>query len=303
MPSAGSQDTDETAEPNLPYAFDPLSNVWLRAGTTSGTHPEGNLKRVATVIREANDVACGSEELLAAATDWSTRYHFGAERSNLLRPARQFMQGRVLEIGSECGALTRFLGETGSDVTAFEPDFHKAAIAASRCRGLSSVTVFCDEFARAAVSEHFNAITLIGALEHASQATELLERCTSLLTDDGVLVIAVENRLALKYFAGAPEDHTGGIFDGVTGLDSARTGRSFGRRELQEQLLKAGLNHCEFLYPLPNYRFARLILHPDTFQSECGLIATDLVQRFSGFYDPRWDYERLFSERRAWAWE
>lgn len=301
MPSAGSQDTDETAEPNLPYAFDPLSNVWLRAGTTSGTHPEGNLKRVATVIREANDVACGSEELLAAATDWSTRYHFGAERSNLLRPARQFMQGRVLEIGSECGALTRFLGETGSDVTAFEPDFHKAAIAASRCRGLSSVTVFCDEFARAAVSEHFNAITLIGALEHASQATELLERCTSLLTDDGVLVIAVENRLALKYFAGAPEDHTGGIFDGVTGLDSARTGRSFGRRELQEQLLKAGLNHCEFLYPLPNYRFARLILHPDTFQSECGLIATDLVQRFSGFYDPRWDYERLFSERRAWA--
>jgi SAM-dependent methyltransferase len=299
--SADPRDMDKAGGPESPYTVDPQSNVWLRPGSTSSaSSADVNVELAAGVIRAAHDVACGSEELLAAANDWSTQYHFGPDRSNILRPVRQLLQGRVLEIGSECGALTRFLGETESDVAAFEPDVQKAIATAARCRGLNNVTVFCDEFARAAVTGHFKAISLIGGLEYSSHPAELLEQCSSLLADDGVLLIAVENRLALKNFAGAPEDNAG-IFRGIAGLDNKRTGRSFGRRELREQLLKAGLTSCEFLYPLPNYRFARLILHPDAFQVESGGLATDLVQRFSAYYDPRWNYERLFSERRAWA--
>ena len=125
-------------------------------------------------------------------------------------------------------------------MVAVEPDAQKAAVTAARCRGLNNVTVLCDAFARADVSGPFKAISLIGGLESTSHPTELLERCSALLADDGILLIAVENRLALRNFAGAPEDLTGGIFHGVTGLDNTRTGRSFGRRELQEQLLKRG---------------------------------------------------------------
>jgi hypothetical protein len=293
---------DRRGEPGSPYIVDTQSKVWLRPGAASSAiSTDASVERAAQVIRAAQDVACGSEELLAAVNDWSTQYYFGPERGNILRPVQRFLRERVLEIGSECGAITRFLGETESDVVALEPDLRKATAAAARCRGLNNVAVLCDEFPRAELCGPFKAITLIGGLESASHPIELLERCSSLLIDDGILLIAAENRLALRNFAGAPEDATGGIFHGVTGLDQGITGRSFGRRELKERLLKAGLVHCEFLYPLPNYRFARLMLHPDAFQVESGELALDLMQRFSTYYDPRLNYEPLFSERRAWG--
>jgi SAM-dependent methyltransferase len=293
---------DNTGESESPYILEPHSKVWMRPRTNSKANlADASVESAGDVIRGAEDIACGSEELLAAVHDWHAQLQFGSERSNILRPVQRFLQERVLEVGSECGALTRFLGELGSEVVALEPDVQKATVSAARCRGLANVTVVCDEFARARVPGPFKAVSLIGGLGWALYPTELLEWCGSLLADDGILLVAAENRLALKNFAGAPEDHTGGIFHGVTGLDGMHTGRSFGRQELKELLHNAGLPHCEFLYPLPNYRFARMILHTNAFRSPSGALALDLVQRFSTYYDPRWNYERLFSERRAWA--
>ena len=37
----------------------------------------------------------------------------------------------------------------------------------------------------------------------------MLQRVRSLLKPEGKLIVAIENQLGLKYFAGAPEDHLG----------------------------------------------------------------------------------------------
>ena len=300
----------ERANRKQPYVLDPQWNVWRRSSDLGlAAAPQApEIEKIVEVIRQARDIACGSPELMSQVRDWPTLYHLSPERSNVLRPVRDILRGRILEIGAECGAITRFLGETRCEVVALEPNSQKARAAASRCAGLSNVSIICDSLPRAGLEGTFDCVTLIGTLEHAPETTEganavkqWLQRCASLLADDGTLLIAVDNRLALKYFAGAPEDHTGGIFHGIAGLYGARDGKAFSRREIDQQLEKAGFQQREFFYPVPDYRLSRALLHPRLFQADDGKLVTDLVQRFSAFYDPRWNYERLFSERLAWA--
>ncbi len=59
--------------------------------------------------------------------------------------------------------------------------------------------------------ETFDVVTLIGVLEYArvyggpGGEVKLLQQARSYLKPDGLLVLAMENQLGLKYFAGIPE--------------------------------------------------------------------------------------------------
>ena len=43
----------------------------------------------------------------------------------------------------------------------------------------------------------------------------MLKKAFKLLSKNGLLIIAIENRLGLKYFNGCREDHAGKLFHGV----------------------------------------------------------------------------------------
>jgi hypothetical protein len=286
------------------YALDARTSVWRRreSGTQNASPGDTEAQAIKKTLLEISDLSCGSDQLFDAIRDWPTQYHLSPERCNLLRPLRQGLRGRILEIGSQCGAITRLLGETGCEVVAVEPIPERAEATAMRCSGLSNVSVYCDSLVDLELAGSFDVILLPGVLERLGQslnsenaAREMLARCESMLVEDGLLLLAVENRLALKYFAGAPERHTGIPFASFTGL---RAG-AYGRREIERELQGLGFSYCEFLYPVPGYEFARLILRPEAFRVRNGEFVRDILQRFSAFYDPRWDYDRLFSERAA----
>ena len=82
-------------------------------------------------------------------------------------------------------------------------------VAAERCRGLSNVSLYCDNFENIIAPGQFDLITMIGTLEYAPlfiQGDDPVQTCLKNvcqnLTKDGVLVIAIENQLGLKYFNG-----------------------------------------------------------------------------------------------------
>ena len=81
-------------------------------------------------------------------------------------------------------------------------------------------------------------------------------------TDSGALVLAIENRLGLKYLNGAREDHSGRLFEGVQGYQRADTPVTFSARELRALLAEAGFAAAEFLLPFPDYKLARTIVNP-----------------------------------------
>ena len=62
-----------------------------------------------------------------------------------MRPLAIRPGDKVLELGCGCGAITRFLGELGADVTAVESSLQRASIASERCRDLQNVKIVLDD--------------------------------------------------------------------------------------------------------------------------------------------------------------
>lgn len=69
------------------------------------------------------------------------------------------------------------------------------------------------------------------------------------------MLIAIENKLGMKYFAGAPEDHTDIPFFGINGYPENHSVRTFSKTELQELVKKSGFPFQKFYYPYPDYKF------------------------------------------------
>lgn len=236
-----------------------------------------------------------SESLERSITDWPTEYHLSRQRHCLLRPLRIGAGERVLEIGSGCGAITRYLGETGAQVTALEGSLQRATITAERCRDLPNVKVIAGNFGAFPERDEFDWIISVGVLEYANlfmgpdePAQRFLAKIGRLLAPGGRLVLAIENQLGLKYWAGASEDHVGRPFFGVEGRYSSTTPTTYGRRHLEELLSSAGFLHQELLLPYPDYKLPTTIIRA-TALAAGDLSVASLVHGLLGRdYGPTW---------------
>src|SRR5579872_6575487 len=99
------------------------------------------LAGIGDLLASPTDVSDGSDQLVTHSTSWPALYHLSPERPNVLRVFSTLIGGTVLEIGAECGAVTRFLGENSQTVVSIETDPLCASIARKRCRGLRNVSI------------------------------------------------------------------------------------------------------------------------------------------------------------------
>jgi GT2 family glycosyltransferase/SAM-dependent methyltransferase/peptidoglycan hydrolase CwlO-like protein len=289
------------------YTQDAETGVWQRAGYQSIAYSDGDEpeQRVANAIADASDLSVLSAELRASCTDWPSLYHLSSTRANILRPFQDELHGDILEIGSGCGAISRYLGECGANVLALEGSQRRAAMTRARTRDLNNVTVVCEAFGEFQTDQRFDAITLIGVLEYANLFTQgdaphlgLLRRVRELLKPDGRLYLAIENQLGLKYFAGAPEDHLGVAMYGVEGRYTANQPQTFGRAALTALLRDAGFDHSDFLAAFPDYKLPTSIL------TQAGLDRADFdAAAFawqSAHADPQLPQQTTFVLENAW---
>lgn len=258
----------------MTYQSDPVTGVLRRSGFSGIPYSDGDEveTRLLSIVSAARDVSLFSPELRAACTDWASIYHLSATRANLLRPIAYRLKGDVLELGAGCGAITRFLGENGANVVAVEGAARRASIAKARTRDLDNVSIVMDDIGQCSISQQFDVVTLIGVLEYAAlfgtsdnPAQALLERCRTWLKPGGILIVAIENQLGLKYFAGAPEDHLTTPNSGIENRYTQRGPRTYGRKALAGLLADAGLPAQRWFAPFPDYKLPIAII------SEAGL--------------------------------
>ena len=254
-----------------------------RFGYSDGAEVE---QRLYAVVATARDRGTFSPELLAAIVDWPSEYHLSRSRHALLRPLEIRPGQRVLELGCGCGAITRYLGEIGAQVVAVEGSLARARVAAQRCRDLANVCVVADDLSRFSIDATFDWVLLVGVLEYAGLfATDIqdpdlayLRSAAKSLAPGGRLVVAIENRLGLKYFSGIGEDHLGQPYIGIEGRYATAGPRTYGRRELESRLHAAGLQSATFLFPYPDYKLPSVVLADDAFQQE-GFNPADMLAR------------------------
>ena len=264
---------------------------------------DGGEQRVLELISAAHDLRSTSDELIVSATTWAERYHLHPARANVLRALDLPADARVLEIGAGCGAITRYLGETCALVDALEPVPSRAAAAAARTRDLDGVEVIVGALADVPAEPTYDVVVVVGVLEYVGGGTAdrepyrtFLEQINTRLVDGGTLVLAIENRLGVKYLVGSPEDHTGRFFDSVEGYPAGGRARTFTRLELETMLRGAGLQP-ETLVAFPDYKITRAVM------SHMPPGAESLLHRIPRLPSPDWTKKkrpRLADEGRVW---
>ncbi len=201
---------------------------------------------------------------------WAEKYHLSPVRHNLLRWYQFKADGRALEIGAGCGALTGLLCDNLKEVVALEYSEQRALVTAQRHAGRSNLEVVVGGLQDYEESEKFDYITVIGVLEYAPTFyggdrpfESFLERASKMLKPHGVLMLAIENKLGLKYLAGAPEDHTARVFDSIYDYPFPTKVRTFSRKQLKDLLASVGFADIDWYYPFPDYKMPYAVLSDD----------------------------------------
>ncbi len=210
------------------------------------------------------------DKILQSNDTWAIQYHLSPDRKNLLSWYNFKKGSSVLEVGAGCGAVTEVFLDKGLDITAVELTKRRADIIRERYKGRQGLKVYAGNIHEQNLTKKFDYLTLIGVLEYAGRFTKgdtpfqtMLEENKVFLKKGGEIIIAIENKLGLKYWRGAPEDHINRIFEGVEGYPNYDGVKTFSRKELRELLEKAGFKDIRFYYPLPDYKFCYEIFSDD----------------------------------------
>ncbi|MBR4529063.1 MAG: class I SAM-dependent methyltransferase [Lachnospiraceae bacterium] len=240
-------------------------------------------------------------EIIEQERSWPIFYHLSRERANIVEWIPMTGRERVLEVGSGCGAITGMLASKAAEVTCVDLSRKRSEINAVRNNTCGNVTIHVGNFRdiEPDLPNHYDYIFLIGVFEYAQGyiGTEkpyenFLRMLFRHLTPGGRIVIAIENRLGLKYLAGCAEDHLGTYFSGIQGYRPDSDATTFSRNGLIRILKTMGIRNYHFYYPYPDYKFMNL-LYSDQYLPH----ASDLLDNVYNF-----DRDRLilFNEKQAY---
>lgn len=203
-------------------------------------------------------------QVIAERNSWAVLYHFSHIRQNILEWLPIEKEHKVLEIGSGCGAITGALARKAKKVTCIDLSKMRSTINAYRNQEYDNVKILVGNFQdiEKNLEETYDYITLIGVFEYSEgyigtkePYVEMIRRISRHLAPGGKLVIAIENRLGLKYWAGCTEDHVGTYFEGIEGYPNTSGVKTFSRKELLDTIQAAGDFRTTFYYPYPDYKF------------------------------------------------
>lgn len=217
----------------------------------------------------------GLSDLETADVSWPTLYHLSPIRENICNwyPFRK--DGRILEIGAGCGAITGALCRSGAEVCSVDLSLRRSTINYERHRDYGNLRLFVGNLNEIEFEEPFDYVVLNGVLEYAGLFSEgedpfrkFLENIRKFLKPDGRLLVAIENRFGLKYFAGAEEDHLGKAYAGIRGYEGENGIRTFSKSELARLLNASGFEYTRFYYPYPDYKFPLEIFTDETLKTQ-----------------------------------
>lgn len=260
----------------------PIFNTDFYSG--DDLYSDGDIEdKIISIIAQKPDT--DYEEIISYNYSWPVFYHLTRIRQNLLNWYPIDKNSDVLEIGCGMGAITELLCKKAKNVTAVELSKKRATATYLRCRNYDNLEIIVGNLNDIQFSKKYDYITLIGVLEYQNNFTnsdnpfvDFLNTIKKLLKPNGKLLIAIENKYGLKYWCGAPEDHSGIPFDGINNYKFSNIARTFSKAELNSIIMASGFKNTYFYYPLPDYKM------PQVIYSEKYLPKNDSLDNWTPYY-------------------
>ena len=241
-----------------------IGNVKLDLSSYSGQdlYSDGDIEDVLLdIVKNHKEEEFNS--IIMEKKDWAVLYHLSPIRQNIVSFLNIDKDSSILEIGAGCGAITGALASKAKKVTCIELSKRRSTINAYRNQAFDNIEIKVGNFTdvEKKLEEKYDYITLIGVLEYAASYIamekpydEFLQIITKHLKPNGKVIIAIENRLGMKYWAGCKEDHTGKFFSGIDEYEGIDHVKTFSKTELEELLNENGLGCVDYYYPYPDYK-------------------------------------------------
>lgn len=214
------------------------------------------------IVRKLSNVEYG--KVIEERGSWPILYHLSPLRENIVDWIPMDKSARVLEVGSGCGAITGALARKAGSVTCVDLSRKRSLINAHRHSDCDNVTIHVGNFKDIELDlpKDFDYICLIGVFEYGQSYIggetpyeDFLRLLMPHLRAGGRIVIAIENKYGLKYFAGCKEDHLGTWFSGIENYADGGGVRTFSRKGLEKIFRNCGVEEAHFYYPYPDYKF------------------------------------------------
>ena len=195
---------------------------------------------------------------------WPILYHLSPLRANIVDWLPINKSHKVLEIGSGCGAITDKLSQKAGHVTCVDLSAKRSHINAYRNQDKDNITIHVGNFSdiEPGLPTDYDFVLLIGVFEYgqsyiASETPyeDFMKIMLRHKKEEGHLVIAIENKFGLKYWAGCKEDHVGTYFSSLEGYPEGGSARTFTREGLEKIMKSCGVEEYSFYYPYPDYKF------------------------------------------------
>lgn len=224
------------------------------------------------VFSSVDDLSSQSKALQDKIIDWPSEYHISYKRANLLRGLDLSQSKRVLELGSGCGAISRYLGELGLQVDAIEGSQTRARLGRMRCKDLPNVQVVNANYNELQIpNDYYDLVLFVGVIEYASMfypeaesdyaaAQKILSQASRWICADGAVVVAIENRLGLKYILGQNEDHYHKRYIGIDNYRQSTGMATYSRKQWRQLAKHAGFAEQQCLLPFPDYKVPEVVL-------------------------------------------
>ncbi len=231
---------------------------------------------------------------------WPVFYHLSPQRENIVSWLPMDKNTKVLEVGSGMGAITGVLAEKAGSVTCVDLSKKRSTINAYRNQERDNVTIHVGNFndIEPTLPCDFDYVLLIGVFEYGQSYIptetpfeDFMKINLRHVKPGGNLVIAIENKMGMKYWAGCKEDHLSTFFSGIEDYPDGGGVRTFTRNGLEKILHTCGVEEYHFYYPYPDYKFADTI-YSDRRLPEVGELSRNL-RNFDG------DRLLLFDEKNA----
>lgn len=219
------------------------------------------------------------EEEIYLNPSFSLLYHLSNHRENIISWF-PFEEGKViLELGSECGAITQYLSSKASQVIAVEENNRKNVINSLRSKGKKiDILEYTEDEFLTVFSQKVDYIIAIGYLDRSTKKSEILDKAYQLLNKNGKIIIAGYNTLGVKFISGAKNFYTNQSF--TNGGQTTCT-----KRELMDLMENSKFKSVEVYYPYPDHLYTEN-LYSDLYLPKIG----DLHNNIRNFDNDRVAY-------------
>ncbi|MFQ5643889.1 MAG: class I SAM-dependent methyltransferase [Thiogranum sp.] len=247
-------------------------------------------------LLKCTDLDSGSPELESFIRNRESAHHLSGMRANLLRAFRFRPEATVLEVGCECGAITRYLGEKCRSVTGIESNPGNAYLAQLRTRDQDNVGIICTSLQDIHFKNKFDVIVALGLFEDDSptgasdrEPEDLIRQLADLLDNEGTLLLAADNPSGLGRLSSAEKNSFQEI------LEHSLEHTEPGRQDELSGMLEPHFDVIDLYFPYPEYRLAECILSDEMIRR---VSVGELLGNF-GLHDPDIDRNISFNERLA----